>query len=65
MSYGNQSVCKRSRQRSKRTRNTAYNLARQRQDVDRVIVGGSGEGNGGPLRKIVHDAAKLRAAEEG
>jgi len=47
-----------------------YNLARQHQDVDRAVVGGSSEGNEGPFssqwRKIVlvHDAVKPLATEK-
>jgi len=50
-------------------RKTAYNVAGHHQDVDRAIVDGSSEVSGEPFssqwRKIVHDAARPRTAEEG
>jgi len=49
---------------TKSRRKTMHNLARQHQDVDRDITGGSSEDRL-QWRKIVQDAAKPRTATEG
>jgi len=54
--------------RNKSRRKTTHDLARQHQDVDRAIVGGSSEDNGGSFtveEDCIYDAAKPRNAGEG